>query len=203
MSPETSTELLGPILGSLFMNSFLKLIQDPLNDISSFCYINCLAEHACNPTVYASDKDVEEHLPQDGLLHDTICHQTPPGDKSSNQNPLSMTIQSIPYPSNCLLLKSISFQFRDKSVILIHLTTALTTLSYWRKPSVGPQSWRDLCISPRGRKLREIKLTSLEKRRFRGNFLMPVNTSKETKVRQWEQAKTESVSSEHKGTIFQ
>lgn len=140
MSPETSTELLGPILGSLFMNSFLKLIQDPLNDISSFCYINCLAEHACNPTVYASDKDVEEHLPQDGLLHDTICHQTPPGDKSSNQNPLSMTIQSIPYPSNCLLFKSISFQFRDKSVILIHLTTALTTLSYWRKPSVGPQS---------------------------------------------------------------
>lgn len=73
-------------------------------------------------------------------LHDTTCHQTPPWHKSSNQNPLSMTIQSIPYPSNCPLFKSISFQFRDKSVILIHLTKALTTFSYWRKPSVGPQS---------------------------------------------------------------
>lgn len=152
------------------MSAFLKLIQDPLHDVPSFFCISCLAEHACNPVVYATDKDVEEHQPQDGPLHNTTCHQPPPGHKSSDQNPLATTNQTILYPWNCPLFKSISFRFRDKSVIFVHLTKVLRTFSYWRKSSVGPQSWGDLCICPVRRSWGRLKWLAWRREGSEGSF---------------------------------
>jgi len=62
-------------------------------------------------------KDVEEHRSQDRLPGDSSCHQPPPGHRAIDYKPLAMAIQPIPYPLNSSPFKSISLQFRDKSVV--------------------------------------------------------------------------------------
>jgi len=97
------------------LGSFFKLLQIPLGDIPSIYCICCttllsviskLAEGALNPTISVIDKDVEEHQSQEGPLEDTASHWPPPGCEAIDHKPLSMTIQSIPFP-----LKSPSFKF--------------------------------------------------------------------------------------------
>ena len=66
------------------MRPLLKLIQVPLDGLSSFCSINCiiqldvvfkLAEGALDSIAYVIAKDTEEHTFQDGPLRDTIHHR--------------------------------------------------------------------------------------------------------------------------------
>jgi len=79
--------------------------------------ISKLAEVTLNPTVYVTDKDVEEHQFQDKLLEDTACDQLPPGHRAIDHNPLVMATQPILYSLNSPLFKSPSLQFRDKDMV--------------------------------------------------------------------------------------
>jgi len=64
------------------MGPLLKLVQLPLDGISSLRHVNCttqlgvigkLAEGALDPTAYVTDEDIKEYLSQYGPLRDTTC----------------------------------------------------------------------------------------------------------------------------------
>ena len=108
------------------MGSVVKPVQVPLDGILSFCCINCttqlgvvckLAEGELNPTVYVTDKDVEEHWSQNRPLGDTTHCQPLLGHKATDHSPLAAAIQPIPYPLYSLPFRSVSLQFRDKDAV--------------------------------------------------------------------------------------
>ena len=57
----------------------------------------------------------------DEPLRDTIHDGPPPGHRAIDNSPLATTIQSIPYPSNSPVFKSIYLQLRDKNVVQDHV----------------------------------------------------------------------------------
>ena len=82
----------------------------PLSLVSS-------AEGALNTAVCVIDEDIKQYWSQYGPLRDTSCHRSSSGHDTVDHYPLDATIQSIPHPPNSLLVKSISFQCREKDVV--------------------------------------------------------------------------------------
>jgi len=51
---------------------------------------------------------------QDGTLGDATCHWPPPGHRATDNNPLAVTIQPIPYLLSRLSFKPLSFPFKKE-----------------------------------------------------------------------------------------
>jgi len=112
------------------------LIKVPLDGILYFCYLNRpnqlgviskLAEGALNPIIYVIDQDVKEYWTQDRPLGDTTSYQNSSGHKAIDHNPLTVTIQPIPYPPNSPPVKSTFLQFSDKDVVRDHIKSLAET----------------------------------------------------------------------------
>lgn len=102
------------------------VLQVPVDSVPSFYCVKCtiqldvtnkLGEGALDPTIYVTDKDVEEHQSKHRILGDTIYHQLPSGHGAIDHNPFAAIFELTFYPPNSLPFKSISVQFRNKDVV--------------------------------------------------------------------------------------
>jgi len=66
--------------------------------------------------MYAIDKEVKEHQPQERSLGVTTHHHPPRGHRATDYNTLAVTFQRILYPSNSPLFGFTLLHFRDKDV---------------------------------------------------------------------------------------
>jgi len=104
-----------------------ECVQIPLDSITSLYFVICtnqldviskLAEGTLNPTVYVTDKDVEEHwFKTDPTPLTTSLHL----DAEPLTEPLATIIQSVLYLPNGPIFKSIYPQFRYKDVVWDHV----------------------------------------------------------------------------------
>lgn len=81
--------------------------------------IQKLAECALNPTI--QDKDVKEHLSQDGPLRNTTHDQPQSGHTAIDNNSLTGSIQPITYPRNIHPSDPHGSNFTDQVVVWDHI----------------------------------------------------------------------------------
>ena len=103
-----------------------------------------LAEDTLNPTIYVTDKDVEEHWYQCRPLGDITWDQPPPGHTANDYNSLAKTIQPILYPPNspsnpyisnleirmwCRTMSKALHNSKQTTSVALHLSTDVVTPS--------------------------------------------------------------------------